>query len=119
MMTRIKVTIFASIALSTLAMAIILPILAPLIRELHLSVSDGGWMISIGSIATAVTAAAWGSASDRFGRKSVMLAGFAGLSVSYLLYAAAIWSGLAAMLSGSTLFLLLAATRGLVGGFQP
>lgn len=118
-MKRIKVTIFVSIASSTLAMAIILPILAPLIRELHLSVSDGGWMISIGSIATAVAAAAWGTASDRFGRKFVMLAGFAGLSISYLFYAAAIWAGLAAMISGSTLFLLLVATRGLVGGFQP
>jgi MFS family permease len=118
-MKRIKSTIFVSIALSTLAMAIILPILAPLIRELGLSVSEGGWMISIGSIATAVAAAAWGAASDRFGRKRVMLAGFAGLFAGYVLHTATIWSGLAATLSGSTLFLLLAATRALVGGFQP
>ena len=118
-MKRINSTIFVSIALSTLAISIILPILAPLIRELRLSVSEGGWMISIGSMATAVTAAAWGTASDRFGRKLVMVAGFAGLSASFLLYTATIWSGLATTLSGSTLFLLLAATRGLVGGFQP
>jgi MFS family permease len=118
-MKSIKSTIFISIALSGLAMAIVLPILAPLIRELHLSVTEGGWMISIGSMATAATAAAWGTASDRLGRKFVMLAGFAGLSASYLLYTATIWAGLAAALSGSTLFLLLAVTRGLVGGFQP
>ena len=118
-MKSIKATIFVSIALSVLASTIILPILAPLIRELHLSVSEGGWMISIGSIATAVTAAAWGTASDRVGRKLVMLLGFAGLFASYVLYTTTIWSGLVATLSGSTLFLLLAATRGLVGGFQP
>ena len=46
-MKRIKSTIFVSIALSVLASTIILPIIAPLIRELHLSVSEGGWMISI------------------------------------------------------------------------
>jgi MFS family permease len=118
-MKSIKSTIFVSIALSGLAMAIVLPILAPLIRELHLSVTEGGWMISIGSMATAVTAAAWGTASDRLGRRFVMLAGFAGLSASYLLYTATIWSGLAATLSGPTLFLLLAVTRALVGAFQP
>lgn len=118
-MKNIKSTIFVSIALSGLATAIILPILAPLIRELHLSVTQGGWMISIGSMATALTAAAWGTASDRLGRRFVMLAGFAGLSASYLLYTAAIWSGLAATVSGSTLFLLLAVTRALVGAFQP
>ena len=118
-MKHIESTIFVSIVLSGLATAIILPILAPLIRELHLSVTEGGWMISIGSLATAITAAAWGMASDRIGRRFVMLAGFAGLSASYLLYTATIWSGLAATLSGSTLFLLLAGTRALVGGFQP
>jgi MFS family permease len=118
-MKGIKSTIFVSIALSVLASTIILPIIAPLIRELHLSVGEGGWMISIGSIATAVTAAAWGTASDRVGRKLIMLLGFAGLFASYVLYTATIWSGLVATLSGSTLFLLLAATRGLVGGFLP
>lgn len=118
-MNGIKATIFVSIALSVLASTIILPILAPLIRALHLSVSEGGWMISIGSIATAVTAAAWGTASDRVGRKRVMMLGFAGLFASYVLYTGTIWSGLAATLSGPSLFVLLAATRALVGGFQP
>jgi MFS family permease len=118
-MNRVKATIFASVALSGLAAAVILPVLAPLIRELHLSVSQGGWMISIGSVAMAITAAGWGAASDRFGRKRVMLAGFAGLFVSYVLYTAVVQSGLSAALSGSALFVLLCVTRALVGGFLP
>lgn len=118
-MDRTKAVIFASIALSGLATSVILPILAPLIRELRLSESQGGWMISIGSIAMAALASAWGMASDRFGRKPVMMAGFAGLFASYVLYTAVIWNRLAAALTGTTLFFALVATRALVGGFLP
>lgn len=118
-MNKIKAIIFVSIALSGLATSVIMPILAPLIRELRLSESQGGWMISIGSITMAVLASTWGMASDRFGRKPVMIAGFAGLFVSYILYTAAIWYGLTAVLAGSTLFAVLVASRALVGGFLP
>lgn len=118
-MNKIKYTVFASVVLSGLATSVVLPILAPLIRELHLSESQGGWMLSIGSIFMAVTAAAWGMASDRFGRKPIMLAGFAGLFLSYLLYTAVVGFGLRGALSGITLFGLLVATRALVGGFLP
>ena len=118
-MNRIKLAIFISIALSALATAVILPILGPLVRELHLSASQGGWMISIGSIAMAVAAAAWGAASDRFGRKPIMLWGFAGLFLSYVLYTSAIGFALAAAVSGPALFVLLCVTRAVVGGFLP
>lgn len=118
-MNRIRSVIFASVVLSGLATAVILPILAPLIRELRLSESQGGWMVSIGSLAMAGFAAAWGAACDRFGRKPVMLAGFAGLFASYALYTAIIWFGLHAALTGTTLFALLVAGRALVGGFLP
>lgn len=38
----VRLTIFLSVSLSTLGVTIILPILAPLIRELGLSESQGG-----------------------------------------------------------------------------
>ena len=41
-MNRTKATIALSITLSVVATTLILPILAPLIRELHLSVLQGG-----------------------------------------------------------------------------
>ncbi|WP_411037660.1 MFS transporter [Shinella sp. BYT-45] len=118
-MNKTKAVIFASIALSGLATSVIMPILVPLIRELRLSESQGGWMISIGSIAMAALASAWGMASDRFGRKPVMMAGFAGLFASYVVYTAVIWKGLAAAMTGSTLFIALVGSRALVGGFLP
>ena len=71
-MTRIA--IFLSVFASTLAAMIIMPILAPLIRAMGLSESQGGRMISIGSIVMAVTGAWWGAKSDHRGRKAVILA---------------------------------------------
>jgi len=61
-MNKLKATIFLCVALSGLATSVILPILAPLIRELNLSESQGGWMVSIGSVAMALMAAFWGGA---------------------------------------------------------
>ncbi len=116
---HIKALIFTCVALSGLASAAILPILAPLIRSLHLSVSQGGWMLSIGSLAMAATAAAWGAASDRRGRRFVMLTGFAGLFVTYVLFTAAVWQGLGATITGTALFLLVTVTRAGIGVFLP
>lgn len=115
----IRTFVFVSMTLSGLATTVILPILAPLIQALHLSPSQGGWMLSIGSLVMAATATAWGNACDRWGRRPVMLAGFLGLFVSYALYTAVVWLGLQGALAGTALFVLLTAMRAMVGGFLP
>ncbi|WP_312733111.1 MFS transporter [Brevundimonas sp.] len=116
-MTRIA--IFLSVFASTLAAMIIMPILAPLIRAMGLSESQGGRMISIGSIVMAVTGAWWGAKSDHWGRKAVILAGFAGLCVSYAVYAVVIDLGLKGVLVGVPLLAALFAGRTFVGAFLP
>lgn len=116
---RVRGTIFLSVSLSTLAVTIILPILAPLIRELGLSESQGGWMVSAGSVVMALFGPWWGRLSDARGRKPVILAGFAGLFASYLVYTVIIGMGLYGMLSGSLLFALLLLGRAGVGIFLP
>ena len=116
-MTRIA--IFLSVFASTLAAMIIMPILAPLIRAMGLSESQGGRMISIGSIVMAVTGAWWGAKSDHWGRKAVILAGFAGLCVSYAVYAVVIDLGLKGVLVGVPLLAALFAGRAFVGAFLP
>ncbi len=118
-MKKIKFTVFTSVAFSSLAVAVVLPILAPLVRELNLTVSQGGWMISIGSIAMALMAAVWGRACDRFGRKPIMAGGFVGLFCSYTLFTAIIWAGLATAISGPMLFAILVLARALIGIFTP
>lgn len=118
-MNKLKATIFLCVALSGLATSVILPILAPLIRELHLSESQGGWMVSIGSVAMALMAAFWGARSDRIGRKPVILIGFAGLFLAYVAYTSVVWFGLSGVLAGTSLFAALVAFRAVVGGFLP
>lgn len=115
----VRLTIFLSVSLSTLGVTIILPILAPLIRELGLSESQGGWMVSVGSVVMALCGAWWGRRSDALGRKAVILAGFAGLCGSYLVYTVIIGLGLYGVVGGMALFILLLAGRAFVGAFLP
>ncbi|WP_052365542.1 MFS transporter [Halotalea alkalilenta] len=100
-----------------MSVAIILPILAPLIRELGLSETQGGWMISLGSLAMALMGLKWGALSDRLGRKPVLMIGFGGLFLGWTSFTLLAWSGLSGLLQGTALFFSLIVARTLVGGF--
>ncbi len=119
MTTHIKSVVFASVALSTLTGAVILPILAPLVRSLHLTVQQGGWMLSISSLAMAAMAAPWGLASDRWGRRRVLLIGFAGMFMAYVLFTAVVRQGLSGVYAGTGLFALITGARALLVAFLP
>lgn len=116
-MNRTKATIAISIALSIVATTLILPILAPLIRELHLSVVQGGLMLSIGSVAMVVAAPLWGIVSDRYGRKKTIVAGFLGVFAGYAIYTLVVVGGLSGAMSVTAIFLALTASRAFVGAF--
>ncbi|BCH28239.1 MFS transporter [Mesorhizobium sp. L-8-10] len=116
-MNRTKLILAVSIALSVLATTLMLPILAPLIRELHLSVSQGGLMLSIGSLAMVITAPLWGTVSDRYGRKAAIVSGFAGIFVGFALFTVAVQTGLSGSLTVTALFIALTASRAFVGTF--
>jgi MFS family permease len=118
-MNPIKITIAISITLTTLATTFILPILTPLIRELHLSVSQGGLMVSVGSLLMVVAAPFWGAVSDRYGRKMAIVSGFFGVFAGYALYTLAVWHGLKGSLTVTATFLSLTASRGIVCAFLP
>lgn len=98
---------------------IIAPVMPPLIRELGLSETHSGLIISLGSVAMAVMAPVWGRWSDVRGRKPVILIGFLGMFISYVLFTATIYAGLSQLISGGLLVALLIVARGLVGLFIP
>jgi len=116
-MNATKAAIAVSIALSVVATTLILPILAPLIRDLHLSVTQGGLMLSIGSVAMVAAAPLWGAVSDRYGRKTAILAGFLGVLAGYAAYTFAVVRGLSGAMSVTAIFLALTASRAFVGAF--
>ncbi|RXZ81682.1 MFS transporter [Paenibacillaceae bacterium] len=118
-MARIRFSIFFSVFVAMVGLMIIAPVMPPLIRELGLSETHSGLIISLGSIAMAVMAPIWGRRSDMKGRKPVILLGFLGMFASYVLFTLTMYAGLNKLISGGLLVVLLIAARGLVGLFIP
>lgn len=118
-MARVRFGIFFSVFVAMVGLMIIAPVMPPLIRELGLSETHSGLIISLGSVAMAVMAPVWGSRSDVKGRKQVILIGFLGMFVSYVLFTVTMYAGLTRLISGGVLVVLLIVARGLVGMFIP
>lgn len=111
--------VVVAVVVSGLALSVIMPILAPLTRELGLADRHGGAIVSFGSIIMALTAALWGRLSDARGRKAGILAGFIGLAIGYALFTTIVIFGLRGLIAGTGLFLALALARGFTGAFLP
>lgn len=118
-MNRVKGSIFFSVFVAMLGLMLIAPIMPPLIRELGMKESHSGLIISLGSIMMAAMGPVWGRLSDVRGRKPVILIGFAGMAVSCLLFAAAMFSGLQGWVGGLPLLMTLIMTRSMIGAFIP
>jgi len=118
-MFRIKASIFFSVFVAMLSLMLISPIMPPLIRELGLSESHSGWIISLGSVWMAIMAPVWGRRSDTRGRKPIILTGFIGMGLSCLLFAIALYAGLKGWIAGGMLVALLIVTRSMIGLFIP
>lgn len=65
----------------------------------------GGLLVSAYAVAEAVTAVFWGTLSDRYGRKPIVLAGLGGVAISCLIlgFAKSFWVALLARLIGGAL----------------
>lgn len=118
-MARIRISMFFSVFVAMVGLMIIAPVMPPLIRELGLSETHSGLIISLGSIAMAVMAPVWGNLSDTKGRKPVIIIGFIGMFVSYVLFTAVMYLGLHGAIAGTLLIVLLVITRAMVGFFIP
>ncbi|WP_018757547.1 MFS transporter [Paenibacillus terrigena] len=114
-----KILIFICAFIASLGVSIIMPVLSPIVRELHLTESQAGFMVTFGAIGTALMGPIWGRLSDRFGRKAIILVGLIGLCASYAIYTYQIQLGFSGTLSVTTIFVLISIGRFLVGAFIP
>ncbi|MDL2344631.1 MFS transporter, partial [Deinococcus sp. MIMF12] len=110
-----KVILFLTIFVAMLGLSVLFPIIAPLGRELGLSVTQIGWFSTAYSLAQFVFSPIWGSRSERVGRKPVLILGLVGFSLSFGLFGVLAVLGAQGVLAGGVLFGLLVASR-VVGG---
>lgn len=112
---RAKLILFFTIFTAMLGLSVLFPIIAPLSRELGLSVVQAGWFSTAYSLMQFIFSPIWGARSERQGRKPVLLLGLVGFSLSFGLFGLFATMGMNGALSGGLLFGLLVASR-LIGG---
>ncbi len=107
--------LFLALFNSILGLSLLFPIMAPLGRELGLSVFQVGTLSTSYALAQLVSGPYWARKSDFLGRKPVILRGVLGFGVTFLAFGILAHLGLARTLRGEPLFLALLSTR-LLGG---
>lgn len=101
------------VALMTTAMgqSLVFAILAPLGREVQLGELQITSIIAVSALVFGVAAPAWGRLSDRLGRKRIIIIGLVGYTIGTLGFTSVFYAGLAGLLGGTTLYLVLLLTR--------
>ena len=111
-----KIFIAASLA-NGASFSMILPLLAPLVRQLKLSELQAGAMVSIGAVFMAI-AAIFISKQQKYSIFQLMSAGFIGMAMTWSCFAAVLMYGMAVHLELVLLFSLLMIARGSTGLFM-
>ena len=83
------ISVFAVVIIDLVGFGIVMPILPFWAREYGASATTLGWLAATYAAAQFVFAPIWGSLSDRFGRRPVLLATIAGTSLALALLAVA------------------------------
>jgi MFS family permease len=84
-------------------------------RELGLSETQGGLIITLAALMFAVGSPFWSGRSERWGRKPVLLIGLLGFAAGFALFAAATHLGMIGALAPIAVFALLVLARGVAG----
>lgn len=92
------------------------PIIAPLARDVGMAEWQIGAVISLAAVMVVLTSQLWGRRSQSWGRKPVLVASLTLGTVSMFLFAITAELGMRGVITGTTLFVLFLALRGLAFG---
>ncbi|MFT7131329.1 MAG: MFS family permease [Cyclobacteriaceae bacterium] len=106
-----KRTLLFSLIAVGMGQTVLFAILAPLGREIGLSVMQIGAIISASSITVFMCTPIWGRASDRWGRKRVILIGLFGYTLGTVVFAAVFKSALMGLMPPTIAFVALVISR--------
>lgn len=101
----------------TMAMMAFVAVVAPIARVLGLQPWQAGFTVTVSGMLWMLLARVWGAASDRHGRRRVLLIGVGGVIVSYAVLCVAIDAALQTLPSVALAFAAMVLTRGAVGAF--
>jgi MFS family permease len=101
----------------TMAMMAFVALVGPIARLLGLAAWQAGASVTVGGILGLLVAGAWGAASDRHGRRPVLLIGVAGFAAAYWAMVAVIDVSLHRLPAALWVFAGLVLTRGTIGAF--
>jgi len=110
-MTRAYRLLFAALVAVGMGQTIVFAVLAPLGREIGLSELQVGAIISASSVTFFIASPMWGRASDRWGRKRVMLIGLVGYTLGTVIFASIFQAALSGLLLPLVAFLALTGSR--------
>ena len=103
--------LLSSLVIVGMGFTVLFPVLAPLGREMGLSEIQITAIIASSSLTVFLASPIWGRASDRWGRKRIMLAGLFGFSAGTVLFNSVLYAGLSGLLLGIPLFVALVIAR--------
>lgn len=109
--------LFACLVVTGAGNSILFAILPPLARELSIPEVYVGVIYTLASILFVISSPLWGHASDRFGRRPMLVLSFAAYAASMACFAGAIWLGQRGVLTGTVLILSLVLSRAVYGAF--
>lgn len=101
----------------TMAMMAFVAIVGPLARQLRLPAWQAGAAVTVGGVLWMLLSRRWGAASDRRGRRAILLTGVGGFALSYWAMCAVLVMSLQFMPSALLVFVGLLLTRGAIGAF--
>lgn len=116
MTTRGRGLVLVAVLVTFSAQQVLTPVLAPLARELGLTETRLGLVITAAAIALTVMSPVWGRALDRIGARAVLLAGLTLASAGLLGFAVVSQLGLEGRLGAGATFGLFLATRSALFG---